>query len=104
MSKSGKQFLKPGFLANQKQTDFERKRNKKVKASDRRPKDIGFKHNTTSFRSSVHSNGNGKRIRADRGNRADVEDRDYNPSDGEDDGEDDNDDDSVDSFEEVLCG
>ncbi|KAI8555149.1 hypothetical protein RHMOL_Rhmol05G0152000 [Rhododendron molle] len=102
MSKSGKQFLKPGFLANQKQTDYEKKRNKKVKTSDRRLKDTGFKHNTTSFRGSVHSNGNGKRIRADKGHRADVEDRDYNPSDGEDDGEDDNDDDSVDSFEEAL--
>ncbi|KAI8554840.1 hypothetical protein RHMOL_Rhmol05G0128100 [Rhododendron molle] len=98
MSKNGKLFLKPSFLANQKQIDYERKRNKKVKASDRRPKDIGFKHNTTSFCGSVHSNGNGKRIRANRGHRADVEDRDYNPSDGEDD----NDDDSVDSFEEAL--
>ncbi|KAG5532170.1 hypothetical protein RHGRI_026704 [Rhododendron griersonianum] len=105
MSKSDKQWVKPGDLAKQKQNgykrkrnnnakenenEYERMRNNKVKENEKRVQAMGFKHIPASLSGFVHYvlvKSNGKLIRADvdddssPGNEDDS-DNDSNQSDG----------------------
>ncbi len=95
MGKSGKNFIKPGSLATQKKTKYERRRDKRIKEIRARLEASGIMHTVASLRGSSLPNCT-KEKGGGTGN--DIDDDDYRlPSD-----EDDSDNDSFDSFEHEV--
>ena len=80
MAKGEKQWIKPGFLAKQKRTEYEMERYKTIKKNNKKMDALQLKRIATSLMGSTQPNRvhqKGKKIR--------VDDDDYIPSDHEDD-------------------
>ncbi|KAL7253284.1 hypothetical protein ACSBR1_007754 [Camellia fascicularis] len=82
MAKGEKQWIKPGFLAKQKLTEYEKERNKTIKKNNKKINDVQVKRITASLMGSTqpnHVNKKGKNVRVE------VDYDDYIPSNHRDD-------------------
>ncbi|CAL5342617.1 unnamed protein product [Camellia sinensis] len=85
MAKGEKEWIKPGFLAKQKRTQYEMERYKTIKKNKKKMDALQLKRLVASLMGSTkpnHVNQKGKNIRVE------VDDDDYIPSDHEDDTDD----------------